>query len=653
MVELGVCYYPEQWSPSIWREDAARMAALGIRYVRISEFSWALVEPRDGEFDWAWLDEVIGVLGDAGLDVVMCTPTAAPPKWLVDKYPAILPVSKNGLPRRFGARRHYCFSSVDYLREAKRITQAFAERYGQNTYVKAWQTDNEYGDHSTIYSYSDDAKHAFRSWLRKRYATIEALNAAWGTSFWGMRYDTFDEIDLQLNMLDDPTPTHQVDFIEFSSDQVRHFNKAQVEILRAHAPGRPITHNFMGHNSDFDHYKVGADLDFASWDSYPMGALLNSSMSEAEKSAKLRVGVPDQPSFNNDLYRHVGRGNVWIMEQQPGPVNWARHNQSPDDGMVRLWTWLAYAHGVDVVCYFRWRQAKFAQEQFHAALLLPNNKPDQAFFEVAQIAKERHLLPKTKRGQAAVALIYDYRSRWAARSLPQGEGYNPVHHAFDWYAALSKLGIDVDVVGPHASFEGYKVVFVPDMMIDSPEFVAKIKAGEAKIVLGPRSGSKTEHMHIPDQLPPGSFQDLIKVEVTRVESLPPYAADTLSFNGETFPVAGWRENLVTTEDILAAFDQTYRPGSPAIIGNGKCRYVATQVTGAFLASFMKDTLAWADVPTLEGLGDVRITHRGELTFAFNFGEEAFDLAIPPGASILLGEARIEPRGVTAWKSDKS
>ncbi|WP_299346988.1 beta-galactosidase [uncultured Maritalea sp.] len=649
MVELGVCYYPEQWSKEVWKDDAKRMVDLGIRYVRIAEFSWALVEPKDDHFDWQWLDEVIEILGTAGLDVVMCTPTAAPPKWLVDKFPAILPVDKDGNPRKFGARRHYCFSSVDLLREAKRITKLFAERYGKNPYVKAWQIDNEYGDHNTIYSFSDDATHAFRNWLQKKYGTIDKLNEAWGNTFWSMRYNSFEEIDTQRNMLCMTTPSHEVDYIEFSSDQVCAFNKAQVDIVRALSPNRPTTHNFMGHNPDFDHYKVGEDLDFASWDSYPMGALINANISDDQKRKMLRTGLPDQPAFNNELYRTVGRGNVWIMEQQPGPVNWARHNQSPEDGMVRLWTWLAYAHGVDVVCYFRWRQAKFAQEQYHAALLLPNGKPDQAFFEVEKIAQERKALPATKKQQAPVAIIYDYKSRWGARALPQGKGYDPASHAFEWYSTLCKLGVDADVVGPHVDFTNYQAVFVPDMMIDNLDFVEKLKQSKTKVVLGPRCGSKTDEMHIPDQLPPGHFQQLIDVEVTRVESLPEYADDPIEFDGKTYRADGWRESLSTHETALAHFTSKYRHGSPAIIGNDKCRYVATQLYGNFLMHFMQDCLTWAEVASLGDIGDLRFVKRGKLTFVFNFGDDTREVEVPPNADILLGQKNIPPADLLVWE----
>ncbi|MDK1493498.1 beta-galactosidase [Sinorhizobium sp. 7-81] len=649
MLELGVCYYPEQWPREKWEEDASRMVDLGLAWVRIGEFAWGRIEPRSGEFHWQWLDEAIDVLGGAGLKVILGTPTAAPPKWLVDRHPDILPVDARGVVRKFGARRHYCFSSRRYRQEAARITEAMAARYGESAYVHAWQTDNEYGDHDTIYSYSDEALRAFRLWLAERYRTIEELNRAWGTSFWAMHYNSFDEVELPNNLVEEPSPTHIVDFIRFSSDQVKSFNRAQVDIIRTHSPGRPVTHNFMSQNTDFDHYKVGEDIDIASWDVYPMGGLLNGRLAAEDKVHYLRVGDPDQPAFNHDLYRAVGRGRVWVMEQQPGPVNWAAHNQSPADGMVRLWTWLAYAHGVDMVSYFRWRQVPFAQEQFHAGLLLPNSEADQGYLEVAQVADEMKRLPKGEtRGKAKVAIVLDYSSRWATRALPQGSSYSGAATALDWYATVSRLGVDIDFIGPHSDVDGYRLVLAPDLMIADAAFVERLARSGAKVLFGARSGSKTEDMHIPEGLPPGPLSRLIDVSVARVESLPDFHKETVLYGNEIFEAGVWRESIRTVETVLATFDGEYRNGAPALVGNDKARYLATVARGDFLRKVIGDALGWAGVESLTELGDLRVTRRGRLRFAFNFGKATAEVPAAETATFHVGGRRLAPVDVAIW-----
>ncbi|MCC7319997.1 MAG: beta-galactosidase [Rubellimicrobium sp.] len=647
---LGVCYYPEQWPEGVWPADAARMVALGLTRVRIGEFAWSAIEPEPGRFDWGWLDRAIAVLGGAGLQVIMSTPTAAPPRWLVDRYPDILPVGADGHVRKFGARRHYCFSSTRYRQEAARIATEVARRYGRNDHVVAWQIDNEYGDHDTIHSYSPAAQAAFRDWLAARYGTIGALNAAWGTSFWSMRYNGFDQIELPNQLVEEPSPTHLMDYLRFSSDQVVAFNRAQTEILRAHSPGRDITHNGMNQNTDYDHRALAADLDVMSWDAYPLGNLIHGRLPEADKARLLRTGDPDQPGFNNDLYRGVGRGRMWIMEQQPGPVNWAAQNQAPADGMVRLWTWAAYAHGCEMVAYFRWRQAPFAQEQYHTGMLLPDGTPDQAHDEVARVAAERALLPPLPpRGRAQVALVLDYPSRFALAVLPQAANFRPGHHALDWYAALRRLGVDLDIIGPGDDLAGYRLIVAPDLVIMPEDFVTRLAASGAKALFGPRSGSKTGDMHIPANLPPGPLQRLIDVKVLRSESLPDWHEERVLLGNRTLTARRWRETVTTGADVLATFAGDYRAGAPALVGNDRVRYLATLPAPEGLRAIMAGTLDWAGVAALPDLGDLRITRRGGLCFAFNFGPAPADAPAPEGARFLIGSRRIDSADLAIWQ----
>jgi beta-galactosidase len=366
----------------------------------------------------------------------------------------------------------------------------------------------------------------------------------------------------------------------------------------------------------------------------------------------LRAGLPDQPAFNDDLYRRVGHGKAWIMEQQPGPVNWAAYNQAPQDGMVRLWTWLAFAHGLDVVCYFRWRQSKFAQEQFHAGLMLPNNKPDQAFHEVKQVAEEIKKLPQIEvRQQAEVALVLDYTSRWAAEVLPQGADYSSARIGMGWYSAFMQRGVEVDIVSPDDALDGYRLVIVPDMIIDHEKLAASLNNCDAKVFLGARTGSKTPNMHIPDHLPPGSFAQLIDVQVERVESLPAYNSDQIEFDGENYPVGHWREHISTTAPVLARFKSAYRDDAPALIGNEKCWYAALPFEGEAQAALVDRLIGWADVnaSTMQ-LGLVRYATRGSLKFAFNFSDLPQKIDAPEGVDFFVGDRMLTPRGVAIWSA---
>ncbi|WP_293998574.1 beta-galactosidase [Sphaerotilus sp.] len=672
-MQLGVCYYPEHWPRTQWAEDARRMFAMGIRVVRIAEFAWSVIEPEPGEFHWDWLDEAIETLHAAGLGIVLCTPTATPPKWLVDRMPDMLAVDPQGRPRGFGSRRHYCFSHAGYRAESQRISRAVAERYGQHPAVVAWQTDNEYGCHDTVLSLSESARQGFRRWLAVRYTTIDALNTAWGTVFWSQVYRSFDEIDLPALTVTEANPAHRLDWRRFASDEVVAFNREQVAILRACSPGRPVSHNFMGFFTEFDHHAVAADLDIATWDSYPLGFTQMFFLTAEEKVRWARTGHPDIPAFHHDLYRGMCRrdgqaGRWWVMEQQPGPVNWAHWNPAPHDGMVRLWTWQAFAHGAEVVSYFRWRQAPFAQEQMHTGLLRPDSSEDQGALEAAQVGAELQALaavgvldPQSLTAlpvRPAVAMVFDYDALWMTQIQPQGADFNPLELQFRAYEGLRRLGLDVDIVPPGATLSGYRLVVLAAQPHVSPVLrnaLAQAVAAGVQVVLGPRTGSKSAHLAFPADeaggpwsvLPPGPLAALAGVRVERVASLPPGCAESVEVDGASVTVRRWREDLALVgADALARFAD----GRPALTRNGPVRYVAGWLDAdgwqAVFAGAAADA-GLAAQPLPDGL---RISRAGGLTLVFNFSDLAREWTPAPMATPVLGGAHLAPRSLAVWRN---
>jgi beta-galactosidase len=641
---LGVCYYPEHWPESQWQLDAKRMVELGISFVRVGEFAWSRLEKRRGEFSFEWLDRAIDVLHAAGLKVVMGTPTATPPKWLMDEFPEIAPYDADGKVRGFGSRRHYSFSSEVWWKESARIVEIVAQRYGNHPGIVGWQTDNEYGCHDTTVSWGKEDLKAFRRWLRLRYQTTDQLNEAWASVFWSMEFNSFDEVELPTLTVTEPNPAQRLDFWRFSSDQVAAYDKMQVEIIRKHAPGRWVTHNFMGFVSDFDHFKVGDNLDLASWDSYPIGFVEKFPFTESERNRWAETSHPDIAPFHHDLYRGVGKGRFWVMEQQPGPVNWAPWNPVPKPGMVRLWTWEALAHGAEVVSYFRWRQAPFAQEQMHAGLNLPGlDEWSVGGLEAMQVSRELAALGPLPEGEkASVALVHDYASYWATMIQPQGKDFRYEELAFRWYEGLRMLGLDVDFVRPGADLSGYKLVVVPCLMQVDDAALSALKNTNAVVLYGPRSGSRDAHFNIPENLPPGPLADLTGTRQTQVASLRPGLSDKVSgvVSGEAIR---WREYLQTTAEVLGTFEN----GDPALTGHNRHHYLACWPDEALLSSTLALLAEKAGLETLDVPAHIRIRRRGNLTFAFNYGTE--DWTIPVTGDFVLGNSLLAPQEVAAWK----
>ena len=642
-LKLGVCYYPEHWPEDRWADDARRMRAMGLSVVRIGEFAWSRIEPEPGRFDWGWYDRAVATLAEAGLQLIIGTPTATPPKWLVDAYPDILAWDAEGRPRRFGSRRHYCFSSATYAREAARITQAVVDRYGRHPAVLAWQTDNEYGCHDTVESFSPDAAAGFRRWLAAKYGVIGALNTAWGTVFWSQEYRAFAEIDPPNLTVTEANPAHRLDWARFSSDQVVAFNRTQAAIIRAGSPGRDVVHNYMGFYTGFDHHAVATDLDCVGWDSYPLGFLDQGWDDRVLKHRFLRQGHPDFAAFHHDLYRGC-TGRMWVLEQQPGPVNWAPHNPAPLPGMVRLWSWEAWAHGAELVSYFRWRQAPFGQEQMHAGLLRPDHADAPAAAEVRRVADEIATLPADATARAPLALLFSYEAQWLLGIQPQGRGFDPLRLAFDWYGALRDLGLDIDIVAVDADLSGYRLIVVPSLPILDAALAQRLIESGATVLLGPRSASKTDEFQIPAGLPMTVFADALPIGVARVESLPAGLVEPAKGGG----AERWLEHV---ESDLAPRCST-AGGVGLWWSRGRLNYLAGWPTAELLRGVLRELAGQAGLAVLDLPDGLRLRRRGDTQFAFNYAPEPVRLSdhLPAPTDFLLGEDTVPPGGVTAWRA---
>jgi beta-galactosidase len=671
-MELGVCYYPEHWPEETWKPDAKRMKELGLSWVRVGEFAWKRLEPTPGKFTFDWLDRAIDNLGNVGLNVMLGTPTATPPKWLVDKYDDILQTDKNGHVRGFGSRRHYCHNSKSYKKETTRIVTTIAKRYSKHEAVQAWQTDNEYGCHDTVRCYCDNCKRDFRIWLKQKYKTVDALNDAWWNTFWSMEYNSFDEVELPNLTVTEPNPSHTLDFYRFSSDSVIAYNKLQVDILRKYSD-KPITHNAMGFFGQYDHYKLAKDLDAITWDNYPLGTLELAFTSPSEisgtsvgsvsfpedlKNKYMRSGYPDLISFNHDLYYGLKNKPFWVIEQQPGQVNWAPTNPLPAPGVVRLWTHQAFAHGADVVAYFRWRAANGAQETMHAGLNLFDGSPDAATGEAKQVVNEiekleqagnkgkSQIIPHTAKnkglqplvppdeGEAKIALLFDYENLWATSIQPHSSTWNYFALQMTYYTALRGLGLDVAIVHPRSELSKYKVVLAPALnMVD--ETLAKhlssyVKQG-GQLVIGPRSGFKTltNRVHAPG---PGPLAELMGVNIFRVDALRPGYKESVGFGRKKLSYTTWADLLTpTTAKVLATYESVAYKGIAAVTqqahGKGACLTIGMWTDIEGLRVLLGPVLKQAKLETLNLPEGVRVTRREGSSYLLNFNSSDVALKV--------------------------
>jgi len=657
-MKLGVCYYPEHWPDDQWITDAQQMRQAGISIVRIAEFAWALMEPSQGNYDWVWLDDVIQALSAEEHEIVLCTPTAAPPAWLIQNHPEILPVDEEGRRLRFGSRRHYCPNNPNFQHHTEKIVRAMAERYGDHPSVIGWQIDNEFACYIPR-CYCDICVEKFRTWLKGKYETIETLNQAWGTIFWSQTYAEWGQIEPPNLTVAEPNPSHVLDYNQFYSDVWIAYQDIQISSLRHLIPNTQfITHNIIGDLKDIDYHELAKNLDFISWDSYPTGYaemggadLYHPGENRPADAYAYDLGDPLITGFYHSLTRGLKQAPFWIMEQQTGMINWSRNNTGVRPGALRLWAWQALASEAEAVVYFRWRASRFGLEQHHAGLRQHDGGPDVGYGDLLSMVAERELMDQIaeKPIKAPIAILLDYNDLWAINLQPHRQGFNYLRYLFVYYRACQRLGLNVDLVSAEADWSGYKILLAPTAHLGSEELAQKMDDFAHQggtLMLGIRSGFKTNTNLVTDQPLPGVFQKLVGATVTQWHSLPPEVSYQLQ--SEIPNISGvatfWAESLDPASNTKELASYTVEPflGKAAItqnqLGDGVIYYYGFYPSIEQATAFVRHLTSQHEIDTLEDLPSGLIAiRRGDATLLLNFTDH------PISTSVQGNDIKVAPR----------
>jgi len=654
---LGAAYYAEQWPRERWPTDAALMAEAGLSVVRMGEFAWSRLEPAPGEFDFGWLDEAIGVMASRGLEVILGTPTAAPPAWLVEGHPDILPVRFDGRIHPFGHRRHACPNQPALHEATRRIVGAMAERYAGDARVVAWQLDNELGGRC----FCLQCREAFHDWLHERYGSLEALNESWGTVFWSQTYDAWSQIPLPAGdpvplpegfLRFSPNPSLALDFRRSVSESYVAYVRLQTEVLRRRCPPEQrITHNLMGFRfPEIDYQRLAAELDVVSWDNYPL----------LDPTSRWST-----PALSADAMRGFKDAPVWVLEQQVGSLGWETVRSSRR-GQMRLLTYQAIAHGADLVTYFRWRTARFGTEQHWSGVLDAHGLPGRRFRELVDLARELEslraaLTDAMPLGEAAV--LHDYDSRFALQVQPTNPALAYEETVQRHYEALRRLGLGVDVVSPGHDLSRYRLVVAPSLYVVDPALAAALRAyveGGGVLVLAPRTGVKDRCDTVPERPLPAWLDELAGVEVTDFASL--LDQREVRFAGvDGVPHGsfyGWYEELEPKgARVLALYEEGDFAETPAVtshaVGTGRAVYLAgaagvDTLRGLYAAVAAEAGLTVAEPPDGVELVPLR---EGGLLVVLNHADEERTVALDGSRRDLVtgaahdGAVRLPPFGV--------
>lgn len=624
---LGTAWYPEQWPESRWDTDLALMEKAHIRFVRITEFAWSKLEPSEGHYDLDWVDRAIRLAEKHHIYVVLGTPTAAPPAWLTQKYPETLRTMEDGRKDQHGNRQQFDWSDPKYRELAYKIAEQMAIRFGHDPDVIGWQIDNEYANAS----YGDDTKKQFQDWLKARYGTLDNLNNRWTTSYWSQTYTDWSQIPIETTY---GNPGLLLNWRLFVSDTWRSYQKNQIDAIRAHYdPRQFITTNMMGWFDAYDHYIVSQDLTLASWDDYVGTGQLD----------------PVSNGAIHDLTRGFLRKNFWVMETQPGFVNWSPDNNALNKGEVRAMAWNDIGHGADAVSYWQWRSALNGQEQYHGVLVGADGTPVPLYPEVQQLgadfAKAGAALAGTS-PHAEVAILHSYESRWAINWQRHNHAYDPIQALLRYYRPLHQLADTIDIVNPSVSLTQYKLVVAPAMNLITPEqaknLIDYVQQG-GHLVLGDRSGMKDEDNGLWPERQPGPLASLLGGRVEQFYALEKSAPAPVSGAWGTGESTIWAEQLSTSDPatkVLMRYGKSngWLDGQPAAItrqvGRGSITYIGATLDDATMQRAAQWMLHESGVKPLpvtlpEGV-QLCVRSRGEHTvwILINFGKGDATVKLP-------------------------
>ncbi|MEV6903021.1 beta-galactosidase [Amycolatopsis sp. NPDC051372] len=657
-VYYGGDYNPEHWSPEVWDEDLSLMAEASVSMVTVGIFSWAQVEPRPGEYDFGWFDTVLDKLAAGGVDACLATMTASPPPWLSHRYPEILPVRVDGTRLSAGARQQFCPSSPVYREHAARLVERVATRYAGHPALKMWHIGNEFGCHIRA-CYCEVSAAAFRDWLRERYQSVEALNAAWSTTFWSQRYDDWAEIEPPRVAPTFPNPAQQLDYHRFSSDASLGCYLTEREVLSRVTPDVPVTTNFVG--------LVQKALDWHSWTPHEDVVSLDSYPDPYDPRGHVEA------AFAYDLVRSTKDGQPWLLlEQAPSAVNWRTRNGPKPPGSMRLGSWQAVARGADAVLFFQWRQTAGGAEKFHSAMVPQGGRDTRTYREVADLGRELASVPQLagSRVRAEVAILHDWNSWWALEldSHPSDDLRQLDAHLAH-YAPLFDANVTCDVVRPTRELSGYKLVVVPNLYLMDAGVAENLRsyvAGGGHLVVSFFSGIVDENDRAYLGGYPAPLRDVLGLRVDEFWPLPEGGSIGLSLgcaSREKASATIWSE-WVETEGaaVVATFGSGELPGRPAVtrnsFGEGVAWYLATRPDAATMSAlFDRITAAAGVAPVLPGLPEgvqavVRHGADGQYLFLLNHGAEAVTVTLPSPAPDLLTDpghpteaVLLAPRGV--------
>lgn len=619
----GGDYNPDQWidTPEIWDEDMRLMNLAHVNSATVGIFSWSMLEPEEGVYNFEWLDKLLDKLHENGKDVILATPSGARPVWLSQKYPEVLRVEETGIRNEYGVRHNHCLTSPIYREKVRNINTLLAQRYKDHPAVKMWHISNEYCGEC----HCELCQEAFREWLKKEYHnSLDELNFKWWNGFWSHRVTDWSQINSPKFRGENHVSAMKLAWRRFVSESHISFFENEIAPLREITPNIPITTNFMKMYDGINYQDFAKKLDLVSWDNYPAWDKGNN-VNEALDTA-----------FVHDAFRTMGGGKpFFMMESTPSLVNWHDVNKLPYPRRQELSSIQAVAHGADSIQYFQWRKSRGGHEKFHGAVVDHcGHENTRVFKEVSNLGKSLEKLSDVvgERCNSKVAIIYDWENGWAVKSFC---GYNNLqrdyyHECTKWYAPFWKNGISVDIIAMDDDYSKYDLVIAPFLYMlkdGTKERIESYVKNGGSFVAGYLSGIvDKDDLCFLGGFPADNLKNVFGIWVEETDSLPDGMKNVVEFNGKKYDAINFCDILhASSAEILAEYKEDFYKNMPAVTknryGDGTAYYCAFANSGDFFYDFVKELVSTNNIAPDTGIvteNGVSVRKRGDMIFVMNF-----------------------------------
>lgn len=668
LMPVGAYYYPEHWSEKQWERDIKRIAELGFGFTHFAEFAWSRLEPKEGQFDFTWLDRCVALADKYGLKVIMCTPSPTPPAWLTEKHPEILIVTEDGFQVKHGMRLNVNGMNPIYQYYVKRIIEKMAEHYGNSSVICGWQLDNE-PHYEGLYDYSPFVKGQFQRWLKNKYTTIENLNKAWGAAFWSYEFNDFKQIDLPNPKEHNNNPHAKIDFKRYSADAIAAALRFQSEVLRNKISSKQwITTNFAYYKflPSVDLFRSRQDLDFASHTMY----LLSTSLDYPKGNLANRLGSGMELSFSSELARSI-KGYTGIMELQPGQIDWGAWNSQPLPGAVRMWIWHSFGLGDKFVCTYRFRQPLFGAEQFHKGIMEPDGvtlSPGGEEFVTAIKEIKKLSLEAERKSEIPIelqsrstAFLWKQDNLMSLETVKLTQQWDTWEHYYTYYQKLKTMGVPVTFIQESDNFDVIKYPFMiapAYEMVDNKLILKWKKYVEdgGHLILTTRSGMKDNNSHLWEAPLQQPIRELIGAKVDCFDQLSPDEEANVFFDGGDYTWNVWGDQLspFPGTKIWGIYSDQFYKGKPCIIkkglGKGAVYYIGVISKNKDLEKRILRKIYQENNAIILDLPDYFfVEYRDGYWVAVNYTSEAVNAPIKDRDIIVLGTKLVPPGGVVVWK----